>query len=71
ANTPATPPNFPDALAALSKLSTHDSGSRMFGSPASPSYTVHSHNSPWSAPSPQCQGLATSPKAMEVGDTQR
>ncbi|KAL8600611.1 hypothetical protein ACOMHN_030267 [Nucella lapillus] len=71
ANTPATPPNFPDALAALSKLSTADSGSKMFGSPTSPSYTSHPHNSPWSVPSPQCPPMATSPKAMEVMETQR
>lgn len=74
ANTPATPPNFPDALAALSKLSTCDtSGSRIFGSPASPAYTVHSHNAPWSPASPQqqCTPMATSPKAMEVMETQR
>ncbi|KAK7491829.1 hypothetical protein BaRGS_00016848 [Batillaria attramentaria] len=66
ANTPATPPNFPDALAALSKLSTAES-SKMFGSPTSPSYTVHS--SPYAA-SPQCQQMAQSPKSMEI-ETQR
>ncbi|XP_071963195.1 UBA-like domain-containing protein 2 [Antedon mediterranea] len=31
ANTPATPPNFPDALAAFSKMSTSDA-CKMFGS---------------------------------------
>ncbi|CAG0917245.1 unnamed protein product [Notodromas monacha] len=31
ANTPATPPNFPDTLLALSKLSTSESGNGNFG----------------------------------------
>lgn len=63
-NTPATPPNFPDALAAFSKLSTGET-SRVFGSPVS-AYSPHAAY----AASPQCQQMAQSPKGMEV-ETQR
>ncbi|CAG5132038.1 unnamed protein product [Candidula unifasciata] len=60
ANTPATPPNFPDALAALAKLTTGD-GSRHFS--ASP--LQHSH--PFSPPSQQTpQNIAQSPKSMHM-----
>ncbi|XP_041363274.1 UBA-like domain-containing protein 1 [Gigantopelta aegis] len=51
ANTPATPPNFPEALNALSRLSTSDK----FGSG---SYT--------SSASPQSAAPAHSPSNMEV-----
>ncbi|XP_005112495.1 UBA-like domain-containing protein 2-A [Aplysia californica] len=61
ANTPATPPNFPDALAALAKLTTGDN-SKVFG--ASP----HPHSShPFPSPSQQSQpGVAHSPNSMQM-----
>ncbi|BFZ02760.1 hypothetical protein BsWGS_05798 [Bradybaena similaris] len=60
ANTPATPPNFPDALAALAKLTTGD-GSRVFSASPLP----HSHSFP--SPSQQApQNMAHSPSSMHM-----
>uniref|UniRef100_A0A0B6Z9W0 UBA-like domain-containing protein n=1 Tax=Arion vulgaris TaxID=1028688 RepID=A0A0B6Z9W0_9EUPU len=60
ANTPATPPNFPEALMALAKLTTGDS-SKVFGTPSHP----HSHS--FSSPSQQPpQNMAHSPNGMQM-----
>ncbi|XP_059168404.1 UBA-like domain-containing protein 2-A [Physella acuta] len=60
ANTPATPPNFPDALAALAKLTTGDN--KVFGGSPHP----HS-NYPYPSPSQQGQpNMAHSPNSMHM-----
>uniref|UniRef100_A0A0B6Z981 UBA-like domain-containing protein n=1 Tax=Arion vulgaris TaxID=1028688 RepID=A0A0B6Z981_9EUPU len=60
ANTPATPPNFPDALSALAKLTTGDNN-RGFG--ASP----HPHSHPYASPSQQPPpNMAHSPNSMHM-----
>lgn len=60
ANTPATPPNFPDALAALTKLTTSDNSKVFGGSP-------HPSSHPFPSPSqPQSQSnVAHSPNGMQ------
>jgi len=79
ANTPATPPNFPDALAALAKLTTSGDGGKVFGaSPGphpqhhpfpSPSQAPHPHSQhpghPFPSPSQGSQPMAHSPNGMQ------
>jgi hypothetical protein len=57
ANTPATPPNFPDALMALAKLTAGDS-SKVFGAPP------HSHSFP--SPSQAQQNVSHSPSSIQM-----
>jgi len=63
ANTPATPPNFPDALAALAKLTTSDSNKPFSASPH-PHQPHQAH--PFPSPSQQSQqNMAHSPNGMQ------
>ncbi|GFR58742.1 UBA-like domain-containing protein 2 [Elysia marginata] len=59
ANTPATPPNFPDALAALAKLTTGEN-SKVFGTPQ------HPHQFPCPSSQQGQPSMAHSPNSMHM-----